>query len=100
MSYTYRLTALAEAFAEAHASRDRVIERATQEITDAMAADPDERFNGVASFMVADRLFVAFSHGDGAVVIDTATFEEGMLFTEGPFKGKRMVYPRADSEDR
>lgn len=37
---------------------------------------------------------------DDAFLIDTATFVKGPVLPDGPFKGKTVLYPQADSEDR
>lgn len=91
------MTPLADAFARAKASVDDVLHAAIDEIDSFCPAD--EQPNGIFTFTVGGQLFIAWGNGDGNVLIDTATYEEGPLMTAGPFKGKRLVMPKGDSEE-
>lgn len=44
-----------------------------------------------------NQLFVIEPMAD-SILVDTATWEEGETLTAGPFKGKRVMFPRADSK--
>lgn len=98
MTYQIIMTPLAEAFARAKSTVSDVMHAAAEEIDSVCPAD--ERPNGLFSFEVGDQLFVGMGRGDGMVMIDTASLEEGPVLKDGPFAGKRVMIPRPDSENR
>lgn len=99
IKYGIKFTELARAFAKAHTSLQAVAEAALAEIDD-MGLVGDDRLNGQISFKLGEQLFVGVGFGDGVVVVDTASWEEGPVLDSGPFKGKKVMIPRGDSEDR
>lgn len=97
MQYTLKFTPLAAAFAEAKSSIERVEKAACEAVIEASGT---EYLNGVTSFDVGDQMFIATSYGNGIVFVDTAHIEEGPTISSGPFKGKKVAFPRGDSDDR
>lgn len=51
------------------------------------------------TFKVGGTEFIAYPK-DGEIEIDTCSREDDIVLDKGPFKGKRVVLPRPDSENR
>lgn len=101
MTYRVRFTKLAEEFAKAKASTEEVEATARRELErelgDADPSDPDTLL--IHTFEVGGADFCCYPR-DGFVEIDTVSWEEGPVLDAGPFKGKRVMHPRPDSEGR
>lgn len=99
MTYKIEFTELAKAFAIAKGGGLEAVEAHAREEIDSFIPE-GETLNGVTSFEIGGQLFVAECNAGDTVQIDTATYEEGPELKAGPFKGRRVMMPRGDSEDR
>lgn len=98
MTYEITLTRLATAVAETRYSVADVEAEARAEI-DALEMD-DPRSLLFHCFRMptgTDYEFICTPTPTG-IQVDTASFEEGEQLATGPFKGKKVMMPQADSE--
>jgi len=96
--YKIGCTELADAFIRAHSDRETALKVLAETIK--QDVPPGELLDGLAAFQIGDQWFVATSNGDGVVLVDTATMEEGPVLTAGPFKGKKLMMPKPDTPNR
>lgn len=99
-TYAIHMTRLATAIATTKYSVEAVERVARQELLDLDIDDPtDIFFHCFRMPDVKDYEFICRPDNDGAIVVDTVTYEQGDKLTKGQFAGKRLMTPRPDSED-
>lgn len=101
--YEVRFTKLAQEFAKAKSSLAAVEERVRGEIADWMQRDDgfkrlDDLIMHVVEMGDAGE-YVCYPAGENLLEIDTVSYDEKVL-DKGPLKGKTVMLPRRDSEDR
>jgi hypothetical protein len=99
MSYEIEFTPLALAFANAKSSTGAIEEIVRGEIAELEGLeDPGQLIFHV--FEAGGQDFIAHGRGTGkGIVIDTCTYEEmDVAIKDGPLAGKKMMFPRGDSE--
>lgn len=99
-TYAIHMTRLATAIATAKYSVEEVEMVARQELGELDIDDPTNIFFHCFRMPgVKDLEFICRPDNDGAIVVDTVTYEQGDRLNKGRFAGKRLMIPRPDSED-
>lgn len=105
MSYTIKLTPLAEAIAKRHRSVDELkglVHDEIQSMLDGGMESPDQLGFLTVTFGShfdddEPKWIVTPQDGD-VLLVDSCSYDETEKLTEGPFKGYRVQIPEGDSE--
>ena len=97
VTYDFEWTASAKTYALVHRVEADILIAMMRNLNGAV---PDgEALDGATSIEVGDQLFIGTGKGDGRIVIDTARWVEGPMLESGPFKGRTVMIPQADTKE-